>query len=323
MIPSDHFVMFYNEVFKFLVKKGPKELDRYYQRVADRQANFTLDAFRREGLAGVRDYYKRIRIEENCDLDIIEQPDCICLRMNRCPSLSKALDSDAGACPRYCDHCPGWCLRVLAAAGIWDVYDMVSRTEPVCVEWYYTDRALARKKYEELVALRGPDLVRTNLDTVPPFLANKIADSQRFEFFHPNVKTAFEFLRKTDLRTLKLGRNEVDGDNVFVNVMRPKLTPFDDKDGQGEAHRAYMDIHVPIIGKETVGTHTLTERERALPFNEKDDYVLFKAQGEPVEIVPGEFIMFFPPYGGHRPNCTRENPPPKDYLKAVVKVRMS
>ena len=33
--------------------------------------------------------------------------------------------------------------------------------------------------------------------------------------------------------------------------------------------------------------------------------------------------MFFPPYGRHRPNCTRENPPPQDYLKAVVKVKKS
>ena len=322
MIPSDHFVMFYNEIFKYLVRQGPKALDRYYQRVADRQANFTLDAFRREGLAGVRDYYKRIRVEENCDLDIIERPDCLCLKMNRCPSLSKALESDAGACPVYCDHCPGWCLRVLAAAGIWDVYDMVSRTEPVCVEWYYTDRALARKKYEELVALRGKDLVRTNLDTVPPFLAGRIADSRRFEFFHPNVKTAFEFLRTTDLSKLKPGRNEVDGENVYANLFTPTLTPYG-QPGKCEAHRQYMDIQLPLNGKETIGTHTLTDAERALPFNEKDDYVLFDAKTEPLELVPGEFAMFFPPFGGHRPGCTQEKTPPKDYRKVVVKVKMS
>ena len=38
MIPSDHFVKFYNEIFKYLEKKSPGELDRYYARVADRQA---------------------------------------------------------------------------------------------------------------------------------------------------------------------------------------------------------------------------------------------------------------------------------------------
>ena len=321
MIPSDHFVYFYNEVFKYLKKQGPRELERYYQRVADRQGNFTLDQFRRNGLKGMYDYYCRIRSEENCDMDMDCRPDCLRLTMHRCPSLSKALDSDAGACPVYCDHCPGWALKVLTRAGYWEVYDMVSRSDPVCEEWIYADREKCRAKYRELAAKREPGLVRTNLDDIPPFLAGRIADAKRFEFFHPNVRTALEFLRTTDLKSLASGRNDVDGDNVFVNVMSPELEPFD-KDGEGEAHRTYMDIHVPIVGKETIGTHTLTEQELALPFNEKDDYVLFKAKGEPLEIVPGEFVMFFPPYGGHRPGCTQESNPPKGYLKAVVKVKM-
>ena len=54
MIPSDHFVYFYNEIFKELEKLGPEALDRYYARVADRQANFTLDAFRRETAAWIK-----------------------------------------------------------------------------------------------------------------------------------------------------------------------------------------------------------------------------------------------------------------------------
>jgi hypothetical protein len=45
MIPSDHFVKLYNEIFKLLEAKGPAELDRYYARVAERQAFFTLEAF--------------------------------------------------------------------------------------------------------------------------------------------------------------------------------------------------------------------------------------------------------------------------------------
>ncbi len=44
MIPSDHFVKFYNEIFKYLERRGGDALDRYYARVADRQAYFTLDA---------------------------------------------------------------------------------------------------------------------------------------------------------------------------------------------------------------------------------------------------------------------------------------
>ena len=320
MIPSDHFIYFYNEIFKYLQKKGPEALDLYYSRVADRQANFVLDQYRREGLAGVCDYYRRIRIEENCDLDIEFVNACVRLRMNVCPSLSKALDSDGGACSVYCDHCPGWCMRVLASAGLWEVFDLVSRTKPECDEWIYTDRARCKRKYRELVAKRGPDLVRTNLDLKVPYIANSIADSERFGYLGPNFKTAFAFLRATDLEALPAGKVEIDGDRVFAYVSEPELKPFGT--GQCEAHRAYADIHSPIGGPETIGMVTLREKELALPFNVKDDYVLFSAKEEPITLLPGEFVVFFPPIGGHNPGCTAEGKPRKN-KKICVKVKIA
>ena len=166
MIPSDHFVKFYNEIFKYLEKKGPEELDRYYARVADRQAYFTLDAFRRDGLKGMYDYWSRIKVEENCDMDLVLTDGCLEGRMNVCPSLSKVLDNDAAPCRVYCDHCPGWCGRVIAQAGHFMVYDIVSRKEPKCVLYIYSDRARAAAKYAELVALRGEDLVKSNFACV-------------------------------------------------------------------------------------------------------------------------------------------------------------
>lgn len=320
MFPSDHFVMFYNEIFKFLAKQGPKALDRFYERVAARQGNFTLDLYRRQGLAGVHEYYCRIRREENCDLDLELSDGCLRLLMNKCPSLSKAKESDAGASPVYCDHCPGWCMRVLTRAGIWEVYDLISRDEPTCDEWMFTDRDRCRAKYRELVAKRGPDLVRTNVDDVPPFLTNQLADSKRFEYLGPNMKTAFEFLRTADLKSLKDGKVEIDGENVFAYVSSPKLKPFGDP-GEAEVHRRYIDIHSPIVGEETIGTFTMTEKELALPFNEKDDYALFKAPCEPLTLRVGEFVAFFPPYGAHRPGCTLEKSMPTGYRKICVKVK--
>ena len=320
MIPSDHFIYFYNEIFKFLQKKGPEALDLYYSRVADRQANFVLDQYRREGLAGVRDYYRRIRIEENCDLDIDYTPECVRLRMNVCPSLSKALDSDGGACSVYCDHCPGWCMRVLASAGLWEVFDLVSRTKPECDEWIYTDRELCLRKYRELVSRRGPDLVRTNLDLKIPYITNRISDSARFEYLGPNFKTAFGFLRSADLKSLPNGKMEIDGDRVFAYVSEPELKPFGT--GKSEAHRAYVDIQSPIGGAETIGLVTLREKELALPFNVKDDYVLFESKVEPLTLLPGEFVAFFPPCGGHNPCCTLDKKPRKN-KKICVKVKVA
>ena len=320
MIPSDHFVMFYNEIFKFLVRQGPDARERYYERVAARQGNFALDQYRREGLKGLYDYYCRIRKEENCDLDLNFDGDSLCLRMNRCPSLAKALESDAGACPVYCDHCPGWCMRVTARAGIWEVYDMISRTKPVCDEWYFTDATKCRRKYEELVAVRGPDLVRTNLDAPQPYLTNRISESKRFEFLNPHFAKAFRFLRETDLTKLPNGRIMIDGDNVFVNVMSAKLSPFKAEDDY-EVHRRYIDIQVPINGEETFGAYTLSDLSTAGAYDVAHDISIFKAKGEPITLCPGEFIAFFPSSGAHCPGCTRAETVPADFRKLCVKVK--
>ena len=318
MIPSDHFVYFYNEIFKFLQRKGRTALERYYARVADRQANFTLDTFRRNGLKGLYDYWERIRIEENCVMETRLEPSFYHLRMMRCPSLTKALESDAGPCSVYCDHCPGWILRVFSMAGVWGVYDIVDRTDPVCEIWAFEDRELARRKADELLAFRGPDLVRTNLDVVPPFLASSLANADRFLFMNPNFKTAFSFIRTADLPSLEPGKIEIDGDRVFAYVSEPALAPLEE--GRFEAHRRYIDIHVPIAGPETIATFTLSERERALPFNEKDDYVLFEAKGEPLTLLPGEFIAFFPPFGGHKPGRIAQGAA-RRHRKICVKVK--
>ena len=104
MIPSDHFVKLYNEIFKHLESKGPDALDLYYERVAERQAFFTLDAFKRDGLKGMYDYWERIRIEENCDRTHEYNESFYHAHMNTCPSLSKVIDNDAEPCRVYCDH---------------------------------------------------------------------------------------------------------------------------------------------------------------------------------------------------------------------------
>ena len=162
MIPSDHFVKLYNEIFKFLANRGPGELDRYYERVAGRQAFFTLEAFKRDGLKGMYDYWERIRIEENCDMTHEYYGTCYHCRMNKCPSLSKVLDNDAEPCGRYCDHCPGWVGRVIAMADHFMVYDIIGRETPQCEFWVYRDKSAAEAKRAELVALRGEDLVKAN-----------------------------------------------------------------------------------------------------------------------------------------------------------------
>ena len=145
MLPSDHFVRFYNELFKMLEDMGHEELKTYWMTISELQESIVGPYVERDGLKGMYDYWDRIRIEENCDAELSLTEDYFEFRMNRCPSLSKALDNDAGAFDLYCDHCAGWIYPLLEKYGFFPVTDMISRTEPRCLFRVYRDRGKAEE----------------------------------------------------------------------------------------------------------------------------------------------------------------------------------
>ena len=163
MIPSDHFVRFYNEVFKYLVRRGPEEVRKYYDRVSENQEYHCLNLFQEHGLRGMYEYWEHIRVEENCDMINHLEDDCYWFEFFSCPSLSKVVDNDADPCSEYCNHCPGWILPIMTKTGFYAVYNLISRTEPRCQMFVYADRDKAVSKYQELVAQFGADVILSNL----------------------------------------------------------------------------------------------------------------------------------------------------------------
>ena len=143
MIPSDHFVRYYNEVFKALDRLGREHLVNYWRELGRLQTIELAEKFSRGGIKAAYEYWTRIRDEENCEADIELTEDYVEFRMHNCPSLSKVLDNDAEPSPLYCDHCMGWVEPVMKASGLYAIMDMKSRTEPHCVFRVYEDQAKA------------------------------------------------------------------------------------------------------------------------------------------------------------------------------------
>ena len=165
MIPSDHFVRFYNEVFKALQERGDQHLVAFWRELGRLQATELAKRFQEGGLLACREYWEQIVKEENCLADLSLTDDYFEFRMLQCPSLSKAMDNDAATCAYYCDHCMGWIQPVMEEAGLHVAYDIESRTEPHCVFRVYKDqdKAAAFRKQARLPAdpyhLFGQDAV--------------------------------------------------------------------------------------------------------------------------------------------------------------------
>jgi YhcH/YjgK/YiaL family protein len=73
----------------------------------------------------------------------------------------------------------------------------------------------------------------------------------RYLGISPEMDTAIRYLQSADLRTLVKGRNEIDGDNVFVNRFDYQTMP--QAQAIWEGHIRYADIHVLLSGNEKIG----------------------------------------------------------------------
>lgn len=140
MIPSDHFVRFYNEVFKFLHKQPGDELKSYWREISRHQEGHVLKEFKERGFPAMKEYWDRIFQEENCAGSTRYDEKCFVLEMDACASLKKAKDNDAGLMPLYCDHCAGWICPVMEKLGYFPVVDMISRNEPRCKLMVFKNR---------------------------------------------------------------------------------------------------------------------------------------------------------------------------------------
>ena len=156
MIPSDHFVRMYNELFKMLEERSHKDLQDYWREIADLQDSILGAYIEKKGLEGMYDYWEHIRVEENCEAELSVNNDFFEFKMLKCPSLSKNIDNDAGQCELYCDHCAGWIGPVIERHGFYLVYDMISRTEPRCVIRVYKDKDKAEDYKGQVKLLSNP-----------------------------------------------------------------------------------------------------------------------------------------------------------------------
>ena len=161
MIPSDHFVRFYNEVFKYLDENNG--LQEYYLEISRHQEMHCYDCFMEKGLEGMEEYWGHIRVEENCIISSYIEDGVRYSHMEKCPSLSKVLDNDAGACEKYCLHCPGWVLPLMTKCGFYAIKYQRALDVPEC----FTACSEHREKIEKIrneVVQQGFRYIFTNLN---------------------------------------------------------------------------------------------------------------------------------------------------------------
>jgi biofilm protein TabA len=131
---------------------------------------------------------------------------------------------------------------------------------------------------------------------------------------------AFEYLARTDLASLPLGRTSIDGDDIYVLISEAETRPPEQV--RFEAHRRYIDIQLVVRGQEAIGLAPVAALVTSEPYDDTKDIEFFGLPQESVTLAlhAGEFAVFVPG-DGHRPSLHLDGPHVS--RKAVAKVSVA
>ena len=130
------------------------------------------------------------------------------------------------------------------------------------------------------------------------------------------IERALDFLRTTDFRKLEPGVVEIDGKNIFAQII--DLTTRDVAE-----NRRYLDIQFLSWGEEKIGIAIDTGNNQiSESLLEQRDIIFYHASEHEsfIEMIPGSYAIFFP-QDVHRPACHKTVATP--IRKIVVKVAIS
>ncbi|WP_289131957.1 YhcH/YjgK/YiaL family protein [uncultured Bacteroides sp.] len=116
-------------------------------------------------------------------------------------------------------------------------------------------------------------------------IVSNLQNSQRVESLHPLFKTLFDYVKSHDLLHAELGRIEIKGDDLFINNVNPE-----------ELHRAYIDVHILLEGKERIGWKAIEDLKTEIkPYEEEGDCALYSDVPTTfVDLLPGQFAIVYP-----------------------------
>lgn len=146
-------------------------------------------------------------------------------------------------------------------------------------------------------------------------IVDTLENLEKYAGLNPLFAQAVEFLKSHDLNALEVGKTELQGKNLVVNVAQ--TNPKTKEQAKLETHNEFIDIQIPLSGIEIMGYTPASSCAPAdAAYNAEKDITFFEGLAETyVTVKPGMFAIFFP-QDGHAPGVT-----PEGVKKVIVKVK--
>lgn len=138
---------------------------------------------------------------------------------------------------------------------------------------------------------------------------------EKYAALNPLFNQAIAFIKSHDLHSMELGKTELKGSDLVVNVAQ--TTPKTKEEAKLETHNVFIDIQIPLSGTEVMGYTAAKDCTPAnAPYSAEKDITFFEGAADSyIAVKPGMFAIFFP-QDGHAPGISSEG-----VKKIIVKVK--
>lgn len=144
-----------------------------------------------------------------------------------------------------------------------------------------------------------------------------IKDVEEYGFLEENVLKCLEYAKNNELVDFEKGSHEIEGDNLFVNIVEYETTTLENR--IWEAHRQYLDLHLMLKGTEEIDVNFIDNMVQK-EFVEKDDFLPLEGEkNSHVVLSAGDFLICYPK-DGHRTAIQVNGP--EQIKKAIFKLRI-
>lgn len=144
-----------------------------------------------------------------------------------------------------------------------------------------------------------------------------VKNKDEYSFLPQNLKKCFDYIQNNDLSNLEKGSYDIDGKDLFVNIVEYETTTEDNR--FWEAHKNYLDLHFIINGEEIINVNFIDNMEQK-PFVEKDDFLPLEGNKKSSIVLQKDDFLICYPNDAHMTAIQVEKP--TNIKKAIFKVKI-
>ena len=123
-------------------------------------------------------------------------------------------------------------------------------------------------------------------------VVDTLENLEKYASLNPLFAQAIEFLKSHDFQTMEIGKTELKGKDLLVNIAQTK--PKTKEEAKLETHRDFIDIQIPLSGTEIMGYTAAKDCIPAdAPYNAEKDITFFEGLAETyITVKPGICLLY-------------------------------